>query len=163
MPVGAYGLSADLAAALAGRADLDLVDMGGVGGTLAGNALSVAAARATLDEVLTDEAFAGMIAVADAFAAGITKIIEAYAPAVVRQPARRTRGIPVHVPAPRTGGESAGHADPELEDYLHAYLANRGVLLTPFHNMALMCPQTTPADVASHHEVFADALGELAG
>ena len=66
IPVGAYGLSAELAATLTGRADLDLVDMGGVGGTLAGNPVSMAATRATLEEVLTDAAFAGMIEVGDA-------------------------------------------------------------------------------------------------
>jgi glutamate-1-semialdehyde 2,1-aminomutase len=64
---------------------------------------------------------------------------------------------------PRTGGESAAHADPELEDYLHVYLANRGILLTPFHNMALMCPATTVDDVARHDEAFDAALAELAG
>jgi len=163
LPAGAYGLSADLAAALLDRADLDLVDMGGVGGTLAGNALSMAAARATLAEVLTDDAFAGMIAVADAFAAGVIKIIEGYAlPWSVSQLGARVE-YRFTSPAPVNGGESAAHADPQLEDYLHAYLANRGVLLTPFHNMALMSPRTTPADVARHHEVFADALGELTG
>ena len=46
-------------------------------------------------------------------------------------------------PPPRTGSESAAAGDPELDDYLHVYLANRGVLITPFHNMALMCPATT--------------------
>ena len=60
-PAGAYGLSAELADKLLGRADLDLVDMGGVGGTLAGNALSMAATRATLEHVLTDAAFDAMI------------------------------------------------------------------------------------------------------
>ena len=66
-------------------------------------------------------------------------------------------------PAPRTGTESARAADAELEDYLHVFLANRGILLTPFHNMALMCPVTTAADVARHHEVFAAALDDLVG
>ncbi|MEV4706324.1 hypothetical protein [Actinoplanes sp. NPDC049316] len=64
-------------------------------------------------------------------------------------------------PAPRTGTESAAHADAELEDYLHVYLLNRGVLLTPFQNMALMCPATTAADVSRHHEIFDSALCTL--
>jgi glutamate-1-semialdehyde 2,1-aminomutase len=163
VPAAAYGLSAELATALTDRPDLDLVDMGGVGGTLAGNALSIAATRATLAAVLTDAAFEDMISVATAFAVGVTKIIDAYA---LRWSVSRL-GARVEYrfvnPAPRTGGESAAHADPELEDYLHAYLANRGVLLTPFHNMALMCPQTTLDDVAHHHAVFADAIAELTG
>ena len=64
-------------------------------------------------------------------------------------------------PAPRTGSESAAAGDRELEDFLHAYLANRGVLITPFHNMALMCPATTEEDVDRHTEVFGDALDRL--
>jgi glutamate-1-semialdehyde 2,1-aminomutase len=64
-------------------------------------------------------------------------------------------------PPPRTGGESAAAADDDLDDFLHVYLANRGVLMTPFHNMALMCPATAVADVDTHSEVFAQALGEL--
>ncbi|RZU75333.1 glutamate-1-semialdehyde 2,1-aminomutase [Micromonospora kangleipakensis] len=163
IPVGAYGLSAAVSAALSGRTDLDLVDMGGVGGTLAGNPLSLTATRATLEQVLTDAAFAGMIEVATDFATGTQKIIDEYGlPWSVNQLGARVEYRFVS-PAPRTGGESAAHADADLEDYLHAYLANRGILLIPFHNMALMCPQTTTDDVARHHEAFADALGELIG
>ena len=161
VPVGAYGLSAELAARLTGRTDLDLIDMGGVGGTLAGNPVSMAATRATLEEVLTDAAFATMIEVATGFADGVRKIIDEYAlPWSVAQVGARVE-YRFTAPAPRTGTESAAGADPELEDFLHTYLMNRGVLLTPFHNMALMCPQTATGDVARHHEVFAAALGEL--
>ncbi|GFJ95107.1 transaminase [Phytohabitans rumicis] len=163
IPIGAYGLSAALSALLSERSDLDLVDMGGVGGTLAGNPLSLTAAHATLRQVLTDAAFAGMIEVATAFAAGVRKTIDEYAlPWSVNQLGARVEYRFVS-PAPRTGGESAAHADADLEDYLHVYLANRGVLLTPFHNMALACPQTTADDVARHHEVFAAAVAELMG
>jgi glutamate-1-semialdehyde 2,1-aminomutase len=161
--VAAYGLSAGLAAALERRDDLDLVDMGGVGGTLAGNALSIAAARATLAEVLTDEAFAGMVSVATGFADGVEALIAEYGlPWSVSQLGARVEYRFTPHP-PRTGGESAAAADPELEDYLHVYLANRGVLLTPFHNMALMSPATGPADAARHHDVFRAALADLVG
>jgi glutamate-1-semialdehyde 2,1-aminomutase len=64
-------------------------------------------------------------------------------------------------PPPRTGSASAQADDRELEDFLHVYLANRGVLITPFHSMALMCPATTDEDVDRHTEVFAAALAEL--
>jgi glutamate-1-semialdehyde 2,1-aminomutase len=161
IPIGAYGLSADLAAALTGRTDLDLVDMGGVGGTLAGNPVSLVATRATLEEVLTDAAFAQMIAVATAFEDGIRKIIERHGlPWSVSRLGARVE-YRFATPAPRTGTASAASADPGLEDFLHLYLANRGILLTPFHNMALMCPQTSTDDVARHHEIFEAALGEL--
>ncbi|MCD0484987.1 transaminase [Streptacidiphilus sp. ASG 303] len=163
IPAGAYGLSAELADRLLGRDDLDLVDMGGVGGTLAGNALSVAAMRATLEHVLTDDAFARMCALSERFEAGVRKGIEAYGlPWSVSRLGARTE-YRFASPAPRTGTESAACADAELEDFLHVYLSNRSILMTPFHNMALMCPDTTEADVDTHTEVFHAALEELAG
>ena len=161
IPVAAYGLSAELAARLTARTDLDLIDMGGVGGTLAGNPVSMAATRATLQEVLTAAAFTTMTEVATVFADGVRKIIAEYALpwSVARLGARVEYRFAA--PAPRTGTASAATADAALADFLHTYLVNRGVLLTPFHNMALMCPQTTVDDVARHHEIFAAALGEL--
>lgn len=163
IPAGAYGLSADLAARLLDRPDLDLVDMGGVGGTLAGNALSVAAMRATLEHVLTDEAFARMSKLSERFEAGVRAGIDAHGlPWSVSRLGARTE-YRFTSPAPRTGSESAAVSDPELEDYLHLYLANRGILLTPFHNMALMCPDTTEQDVDTHTGLFAAALTELLG
>jgi glutamate-1-semialdehyde 2,1-aminomutase len=161
IPAGAYGLSSSLAGTLLGRDDLDLVDMGGVGGTLAGNPVSMAATRATLTAVLTDHAFADMISTATAFADGIRKLIETHRlPWSVAQLGARVE-YRFADPAPLNGTESAASADGELEDFLHVYLANRGILLTPFHNMALMSPATTLGDVNRHHEVFADALAEL--
>ena len=46
---------------------------------------------------------------------------------------------------------------------MHLYALNRGILMTPFHNMALMSPATTEADVDRHTEVFAAAVDELLG
>ncbi|MEU9886039.1 transaminase [Sphaerisporangium sp. NPDC051011] len=163
VPSGGYGLSAEVAARVEGMSGLDLVDMGGVGGTLAGNALSVAAMRATLEHVLTDDAFAAMSALAVRFTDGVQEVIDRHALpwSVTRLGARAEYRFTS--PAPRTGGESNAAGDPDLDDYLHVYLANRGVLLTPFHNMALMCPATTEADIARHHEVFATAVAELTG
>ncbi|WP_330309593.1 MULTISPECIES: transaminase [unclassified Streptomyces] len=163
IPAGAYGLSAELAEQLLDRDDLDLVDMGGVGGTLAGNALSVAAMRATLEHVLTDEAFDSMAKLSERFEAGVRAGIDTWAlPWSVSRLGARTE-YRFTDPAPRNGTESAGAADTELEDFLHLYLANRGILLTPFHNMALMCPATTEQDVDTHTGVFAAALAELVG
>ncbi|MGC4982359.1 transaminase [Streptomyces sp. DT193] len=163
IPAGAYGLSAELADKLLGRADLDLVDMGGVGGTLAGNALSTAATRATLEHVLTDAAFDTMAKLSERFEAGVRAGIDTWGlPWSVSRLGARTE-YRFADPAPRTGTESAAAADTELEDFLHLYLANRGILLTPFHNMALMCPATTEEDVDRHTEVFAAALAELVG
>jgi glutamate-1-semialdehyde 2,1-aminomutase len=161
IPTGAYGLSAELADRVLARTDLDLVDMGGVGGTLAGNPLSMAATRATLEHVLTDDAFAGMIATATEFTRGVEQLIERFeVPWSINQLGARAE-YRFATPYPRNGTEAARVADVELEDYLHLFLANRGVLLTPFHNMALMCPTTTLEDVHRHHEVFAAAVESL--
>ena len=95
IPAAAYGLSAELADRALSRADLDLVDMGGVGGTLAGNALSLAATRATLEHVLTDEAFGRMIALVDALHRRRARRVHRARAAVEREPARRPRRVPV--------------------------------------------------------------------
>ena len=161
VPVGAYGLDAELAARIESLPGIDLVDTGGVGGTLAGNALSIDATRATLEHVLTEAAFNAMIALATRFTAGVQQVID-------------TSGVPWSVaqlgsraeyrftqPAPITGSQSAAAGDGMLEDYLHVYMANRGMVITPFHNMALMSPATTEQDVDRHTELFAEAVQTL--
>jgi glutamate-1-semialdehyde 2,1-aminomutase len=166
VPCGAFGITDDLAAtiqAMAAAGDADIEDVGGVGGTLAGNALSLAAMRATLAEVLTEEAFAGMIERATEFTAGVQEVIDrCQVPWTVTQLGARTeyRFTPT---APRDGEASADAEDHELDSYLHLSLLNRGVLLTPFHNMALMCPATTTEDVARHTAVFGEVVAALAG
>jgi glutamate-1-semialdehyde 2,1-aminomutase len=161
IPIGAYGISRELAEAIGADEEADIEDVGGVGGTLAGNALSLAAARATLESVLTEEAFEGMTARATRFTAGVQRVIDdASMPWTVTQLGARSE-YRYAAPAPRTGSESAAAADTELDDYLHTYLANRGVLITPFHNMALMCPDTTDADVDRHTEAFAAGVAAL--
>jgi glutamate-1-semialdehyde 2,1-aminomutase len=162
VPIGAYGVSAELAERIAAQDDADYEDTGGVGGTLAGNALSLAAARATLGEVLTDEAFRRMIALRGRFAAGAEAAIARHRMpwSIVSLGARcEFRYSPE---PPHTGAESAAAGNPALDEYLHLYLMNRGVLITPFHNMALMCPATTEEQVDLHTEVFAAAVAELA-
>jgi glutamate-1-semialdehyde 2,1-aminomutase len=163
VPCGAYGLSQELAervlAAVASGADI--VDVGGVGGTLAGNAMGFAAMRAVLGEVLTDEAFGPMEQLATTFAKGVRETIEAHElPWSISQLGARCE-YRFASPAPRSGGESLKSADPLLEDFLHLYGVNRGVLLTPFHNMALMCPATSKEHVELHQGVFDEAVGQL--
>jgi glutamate-1-semialdehyde 2,1-aminomutase len=163
VPAAAYGLTAAVAERVAGRRDADLVDTGGVGGTLAGNALSVAAMRATLEHVLTDEAFAHMTALATRFSEAVRAVLAARGlPWSVVQLGARTE-YRFTAPPPPDGGRSAAAGDDQLDDYLHLYLHNRGILMTPFHNMALMCPATATADVDRHGEVFAAAVDELLG
>ena len=164
IPCGAYGISRDVAASVTRHTeagDADIVDVGGVGGTLAGNALSTAAMRATLGEVLTPEAFAHITELATAFTAGVQATLDeldvpwSVSRLGARAEYRFTR------PAPRTGQESAEAADGDLDAYLHLAMCNRGILMTPFHNMALMCPQTSRADVDRHTEVFREVVGAL--
>jgi len=161
IPTGAYGLSAQLAKRILERTDLDLVDMGGVGGTLAGNPLQIAAMRATLENVLTETAFEQMIDLATYFTDGVQMLFDRYnLPWSINQLGSRAE-YRFAKPYPKNGTDSLATYDGDLEDFLHLYCLNRGVMITPFHNMALMCPTTTVADVDRHNEVFEAAIREL--
>jgi glutamate-1-semialdehyde 2,1-aminomutase len=161
IPSGAYGITDDIAAQIRAHAEADLVDVGGVGGTLAGNVLSTAAMRATLGEVLTDAAFDHMITLATRFREGVeATLVEFDVPWSIAQLGARAEYRFVR-PAPRNGTESAAAHDDDIEEYLHLYLSNRGVLITPFHNMALMCPETRAADVDLHTTLFREAVAHL--
>jgi glutamate-1-semialdehyde 2,1-aminomutase len=163
IPAAAYGFSEETSARLAGRIELEDVDVGGVGGTLAANALSLAAMRATLSDVLTEEAFSRMVPLATRWAAGVEAgIEEAELPRHVTQLGCRAEYL-FGPDRPRNGGEAHAASNFELERYMHLYALNRGILLTPFHNMALMSPATTEADVDWHTEVFREGVLELAG
>jgi len=161
IPVGVYGLGAALADRIDALDDIDLIDTGGVGGTLAGNALSIDATRATLEHVLTEAAFESMIERATRYTAGVQDVIDrtGVAWSVTQLGARSEYRFTK--PAPVNGSDSAAAGDVELEDYLHLHMANRGVLITPFHNMALMSPATTDADVDRHTALFAEAVQAL--
>ena len=162
LPAAAYGFTEGLADRIAASIELEDVDVGGVGGTLAANALSLAAMRATLDEVLTDEAFGRMIPLAERWTAGVEEAIaEAGLAWHVTRLGCRAEYLFGPDP-PRNGTEAHAAGDFALERYMHLHALNRGVLLTPFHNMALMSPATTEADVDRHTEVFAEAARELA-
>jgi len=160
---GAYGMTAQLSTRVlrAVGEGADIIDVGGVGGTLAGNALSFAAMRAILDEVLTDESFVAMEELANVFRTDLRRAIASHeVPWSVSQLGARCE-YRFSAPAPRNGGESLRSADPLLEDFLHLYGVNRGVLITPFHNMALMCPATTLEHVQRHAVLFNEALDVL--
>ena len=161
IPSGAYGITERIAVMVKEHPDADLIDVGGVGGTLAGNVLSTAAMRATLGDVLTDAAFEHMITLATRFTEGVVATLEEYdVPWSISQLGARAE-YRFARPAPRTGTESAHAEDDHLDEYLHLFMANRGVLMTPFHNMALMCPTTTAADVDLHTTLFAEAVRRL--
>ena len=161
VPAAAYGMSAAVAEKISANIHYEDCDTGGIGGTLAANALSLAVMRATLEKILTPAAFAHMIPLATAWAAGVTQsIAQAQLPWHVTKLGARAE-YAFRPTAPRNGGQAAAAMDFDLERFLHLYALNRGILLTPFHNMALMCPSTTRADVDKHTEVFAAAVSEL--
>jgi glutamate-1-semialdehyde aminotransferase len=161
IPAAAYGFSAEVAERIGAAIPEREADVGGVGGTLAANVLSLAAMRATLGEVLTDEAFARMIALGERFEAGVAGAIERH-----RLPWHVTRlGCRVEYlfrpERPRTGSDAAASGHAGLDRLAHLWALNRGILLTPFHNMALMSPATTEADVDLHGEVFDELAAAL--
>jgi glutamate-1-semialdehyde 2,1-aminomutase len=162
IPIGAYGFTEEVAERIRAHTIPEATDVGGVGGTLAANALSLAAARATLADVLTDEAFERMIGLGARFERGVAETIEAQGlPWSVTRLGCRVEYMFAPTP-PRTGTEAAAADDSDLDALLHLYMLNRGILLTPFHMMALMSPATTEADVDRHTAVFAEAAAELA-
>ena len=161
IPAGAYGMTTELQARVRASIHLEDIDVGGVGGTLAGNALSLAGIRATLGEVLTKDAYPGMIARATEWTQGVQDTIDEFGVGwqVTQLGARAEYSFLPH--APKDGAEAAHADDFELQQYLHLHALNRGILLTPFHNMALMSPATTAEDVAAHTAHFREAVASL--
>jgi glutamate-1-semialdehyde aminotransferase len=162
IPAAAYGMTEEVSERIgAYLGALEASDVGGIGGTLAGNALSLAAARATLAEVLTDEAFAHMTEMAERFQAGVNEVITSHG--VPWNSVRLGCRVEYHFQPspPRNGSEAVAADDRALGRYMHLHALNRGILLTPFHNMALMCPATTEDDVDRHTGAFRDAVEAL--
>ena len=140
---------------------MDVTDVGGIGGTLSGNALSLAAMRATLEHVLTEDAYGRMSSLAERWTAGVkTAIDRSGLPWEVQRLGARAEYWFTPEP-PRTGAEAAAADDHPLARLMHLHALNRGILLTPFHNMALMSPVTSEADVDRHTAVFEEAVAEL--
>jgi len=163
VPAAVYGLSAEVAARIRASTTVEGADTGGIGGTLAGNALSLAAMRATLERVLTEEAYARTIPLAKRFAEGVETVIAEH-----RLPWHVTRlGCRAEywfrATPPRNGAEAAAAIDPELDRYMHLAALNRGILMTPFHNMALIAPDTTESDIDFHTGVFRESVEALVG
>ncbi|MDH3364754.1 MAG: aspartate aminotransferase family protein [Thermoplasmata archaeon] len=161
VPVAAFGVSQYVSDMIVERILSDGTDESGLGGTLTGNAFAVAAMRATLEKVITKQAFNRMMPLAERFEKGVDDVI-------------KSRGVPWHVArlgvrieyhfcqnAPRDGAEADMAKDAELEKLLHLMMLNRGILMTPFHNMALISPSTTAKDVDRHTAVFAECVDTL--
>lgn len=161
IPGAVYGFSREVGEKIRVSIERELADVGGIGGTLAGNALSIAAMKATLQHVLTQAAYDHTIPLAERFTAGVESVIaEMDLPWIVKRLGCRAeywfRATP-----PRNGGEAAAAVDAELERYMHLAALNRGILMTPFHNMALIAPGTTQADIDYHTQVFRESVAAL--
>jgi glutamate-1-semialdehyde 2,1-aminomutase len=161
IPGAAYGFSQEVADRIAAKHELENCDVGGIGGTLAGNALSLAAMRVTLTNILTQESFDRMIPMAEHWTAGVSEAIkDAELPWTVTRLGCRAEYM-FGAEEPKNGAQAHDAMDFELERFMHLYAMNRGILLTPFHNMALMSPQTDIEDVDRHTSVFREAVAEI--
>jgi glutamate-1-semialdehyde 2,1-aminomutase len=161
VPAAAYGLSAEVALRVRAQRDRIDQDAGGIGGTLAGNALALAAVRATLEQVLTEAAYAKTIPLAERFEAGVRAVIAEFdVPWNVTRLGCRAEYWFRPQPA-RNGAEAAAAIDHDLDRFMHLWALNRGILMTPFHNMALIAPDTTEADIDEHTRVFREAVQAL--
>ena len=163
VPAAVYGFTEEVSHAFAERLNINDADVGGIGGTLAGNALSIAAMKATLQNVLTDEFYAKAIQLQERFTQGVESGIKEFnLPWIVKSLGNRSEYWFRSTP-PRNGGEAFAAIDHELDRYMHLFALNRGILLTPFHNMALISPDVKPDDVDYHTKVFREAVVSLFG
>ena len=161
LPTGTFGMTHDVAARIKDMTSREIIDTGGIGSTLAGNALSLAAMRATLTQVLTDAAFAKMIPLGNAWCDGVDAAIKEFnLPWHCSRLGARGEYL-FQTTAPKTGKEAADAGDFELEQYIHLRLLNDGFLITPFHNMALVSPDTTQADIDAHTAAFRALCADL--
>jgi glutamate-1-semialdehyde 2,1-aminomutase len=163
MPCAAYGFSAELAARAEATKRAAPPGHSGIGTTLTANLLAMAAMRATLTHLMVPAVYAPMHALAARLADGLRQVIARHhLPWCVSQVGARTEFQFCPTP-PRNGSEAEAAMHPVLEHALHLALLNRGVLITPFHNMMLVCPDTTEADVAQLLDALDDVLAQLTG
>ena len=161
LPGAAYGMRRELAEQISDELQRDEIDTGGIGGTVSGSVLSAVAIRTTLREVLTDAAFPEMIAGATRWADGVEEVFtrRGVGWSVTRLGARAEYHFTPE--APHSGGEAAAAVHHEMERYLHLHALNRGIIMTPFHNMALFSPATPRSAADQHSEALDAAIAAL--
>lgn len=157
VPCAVYGFSAEWAERAVRAKHSAPPGHSGIGTTLSGNLLAMAAMRATLSELMTGAVYAPMLALATTLADGLRDCIARHHLAwCVTQLGARTE-FQFRATAPRNGSEAGASLDAELEHLIHLALLNREVMITPFHNMMLVCPATTP----THVQKLINALDEV--
>lgn len=163
VPVSVWGLSDEVARgfALALRAR-ESRGHSGIGTTLSGSALQLACLRACLEEVMTAQAYAAMLAGADRIEQGLTAAIRAAGfPWHVSRVGARIEVVFSKVPV-RNAAEARRAASPVIESFVHLALLNRGFLLAPFHNMALVSPATGLQECDQFVAAYSEVLQQLA-
>ncbi|AZN97533.1 aspartate aminotransferase family protein [Mesorhizobium sp. M9A.F.Ca.ET.002.03.1.2] len=162
VPASVWGMSEDTAMRYATYNSCKEPGYSGMGTTLSANPLQFAAMRATLEEVMTDENYAHMDHLARRLDAGLTAVIDRYRlPWHVARVGARVEFICAPGPLSNGGEAEAAHA-PELEAAIHVALVNRGVLIAPFHNMMLISPATSAAQVNRLITAFGAVAARLA-
>lgn len=162
LPCAVYGFSAEVAQRMVAAKEAAPEGHSGIGTTLSGNALAMAALHAALNHLHTAENYSHMLAQAQRLEAGLRqRIAQAQRPwTVTRLGARMELQFMPHTP--RNAQDVRDHAQADMEALTHLYMLNRGVLLTPFHSMLLVSPTTTPHDVDRLLAVFDELLASLA-
>ena len=161
LPAAAYGFSAELATRMKAAKDSAHAGHSGIGTTLSGNMMTLAAIHATLTEVATEAAYTHMLTLAKSLAYQLEAFIKSYKlPWIITRLGARLelqfcRTIPNNAIEARTAQNEI------IENAIHLYLLNRGVLLTPFHNMMLVCPATDTKDIKRLAKVFDECLNLL--
>jgi glutamate-1-semialdehyde 2,1-aminomutase len=163
IPAAVYGFSAEVANRITTAMQKEKEIIHGIGGTLAGNALSLAGMRATFQHVLTKDTYDHTIPLAKRYVQGVESVIQEFElPWHITRLGCRAEYWFQNKP-PRNGSEAIASNDVELARYMHLATLNRGVLLTPFHNMALIAPDLTEAEIDQHTQIFRDIVKALVG
>jgi glutamate-1-semialdehyde 2,1-aminomutase len=161
LPAAAYGFSREMAARMKTAKDNAPAGHSGIGTTLSGNMLTIAAINATLTQTATEAAYQHMLALAQTLAHALSKVIQHHQlPWHISRMGARLELQFCETP-PHHAADARAAQDDLIESAIHLYLLNRGVLLTPFHNMMLVCPATTVDDVQKLVTTFDACLHEL--
>lgn len=162
LPCAVYGFTAEMARRMASAKDAAPEGHSGIGTTLSGNALTLAALQAALTHLHTNASYTHMLALAERLEAGLRERMErASVPwTVTRLGARMELQFMPHTP--RNAQDVRDHARAELEAFTHLFMLNRGVLLTPFHSMMLISPATSGQDVDQLLQALDALLAALA-
>lgn len=161
LPAAAYGFSEAMAARMILAKDAAPSGHSGIGTTLSGNMMTLAAIHATLTEVATPAAYAHMLGLAESLEKKLVALLQSYAlPWCITRIGARLE-LQFCATAPINAKEARAAQNEVLEHAIHLYLLNRGVLLTPFHNMMLVCPETSEADIGQLLQVLEACLTTL--